>query len=71
MLITCAQCKYWRKIQDEKFITKDGTWPGPHGECNAIIDYTENPSMAWLCGNDGDLSLITQPDFSCSLAVEK
>ena len=65
----CEYCVHWRKIRNEDYKTEDGIWPGPHGECNLIVEFDEIVSQkAWLSGIDGvedDISLITKPDFSC------
>lgn len=68
---TCQTCKYWRKIRNENY----KEYPGPHGECLAISGDTVK-GIAWIWGteednNDSDLSLVTQPNFGCTLWEEK
>ena len=85
MSITCQNCKHWRKIRDENYMTAKGDmWLGPHGECNAIDEFSLDKS-AWLSYFLGpkdvdkpepenasvDVSLITKPDFSCPLGESK
>ena len=58
---TCQTCRFWRHIRDETF---EG-WPGPHGECQLIDEYSID-QLAWIAGDDdADLSLITKPKFGC------
>jgi len=65
----CKLCRHWRKIRDDDYVDDDGTvWPGPHGECNAVNDYSINKnSIAWISGDGEDMSLITREVFSCIL----
>lgn len=66
---TCSTCKHWRHIRDEDLKTKKGVWPGPHGECGQINEWSLDRG-AWLVNideiHDNDLSLITKGTFSCS-----
>ena len=68
---TCKLCEHWRHIRDEDY----GDWPGPHGACKIIDDISMDEQPAWTAGTgdskEDDLSLITQPDFGCSLWGKK
>ena len=69
---TCLTCKHWRKIRDEDAFG----WPGPHGECLNLDEFsTDKTAWLWFANvekdNCGDLSLVTKPDFGCTLWEEK
>ncbi len=38
--MNCKDCVYWRHIRDEDYPTQDEVWPGPHGECKVIDNYS-------------------------------
>ncbi len=79
-MITCSICKHWRKIRDEDHkAEEDVTWPGPHGECMLIDEFStdkkgwiyvssmpiDNRSPVTMNNVDIEPSLITNPDFGC------
>lgn len=79
-MITCSNCKHWRKIRDEALkVEEDIIWPGPHGECMLIDQYSTDKS-AWIYVSiipedyrnpvtmnnvDMEPSIMTSPDFGC------
>lgn len=65
-VVSCGECKHWRKIRDEsRRIDDEITWPGPHGECN-LHDEFSTDKKAWTYSREADdAALITQPDFGC------
>ena len=77
-MITCSNCKHWRKIRDEDLqAEEDVVWPGPHGECMLIDEFSVDKN-AWVYSSLSPLdnrfpvqnaeiepSLITKPDFGC------
>jgi len=68
----CRFCEHWREIRVEDYYVEelDVMWPGPHGECRKIHEYSQD-NNAWTHASteencDSDTGLITTFGFGCN-----